>query len=295
MTVLLRDVTLRDGLQDEDPIPTEQKLAIFEALAGSGIRELELASFVRPDRVPAMADAEALCAATATSDVIRWGLVLNLRGAQRALDAGLAHLQFVVSISDDHSRDNAGRSTDEAVEALREVCALAGDNVAVEVTFATSFGCPILGPIDPDRVVQVARDAESAGVRSISLADTIGTAMPGEVRDLVTRTSAELSVPVAIHLHDTRGLGIVNALAAYDAGVRRFDASVGALGGCPFAAGASGNVALEDLAHMFEESGIDTGLSIESLIETAGTACAAVGSTVGSHVGIAGRRFATHT
>lgn len=289
--VTLRDVTLRDGLQDEAPISTEAKLAIFEALVASGVGELELTSFVRPDRVPAMADAEALCAATADTDTIRWGLVLNQRGAQRALDAGLRHLQFVVSVSDAHSRDNAGRSTDAAMEALREVCELAGPGIDVELTLATSFGCPVAGRIDPDRVVEIGAQAEHAGARSVSLADTIGTATPREVRSLVTSLAVQVAVPVAVHLHDTRGLGVANALAAYEAGVRRFDAAVGGLGGCPFAAGASGNVALEDLAHVFEESEIATGIDVDSLIEVAALACESVGSTVSSHVGVAGRRF----
>ncbi len=284
---------MRDGLQDEQPVSTEAKLAVFEALVAAGVTELELTSFVRPDRVPAMADAEALCAATSDDAVVRWGLVLNRRGAERALAAGLAHLQYVVSVSDTHSRHNAGRSTDEALVGLAEVCGLAEDAGAhVEVTLATAFGCPFEHRIAVDRVVSCARAAEDAGVTSIGLADTIGVAVPGEVRQLVAAVTEATPVPVGVHLHDTRGLGVANALAAIDAGVRRVDGSVGALGGCPFAPGASGNLALEDLAHALDAGGVRTGVSVTGLIDAARLACAAVGREVASHVGVAGPRFA---
>ncbi len=291
--VTLRDVTLRDGLQDEAPIPTEQKLVIFDALVAAGVTDLELTSFVRPDRVPAMADAEMLCRETEGRGVTRWGLVLNERGASRALDAGLEHLQFVVSVSDTHSRENAGRSTQEAVDALAAVCQLAPEGVGVEVTLATAFGCPFEGPVDPDRVVDMSMQAIEAGVIAVSLADTIGTGIPDEVGALVGRVVDDISRPVGVHLHDTRGLGLANAMAALGAGAVRADAAVGGLGGCPFAPGAAGNVALEDLAHLFEESGVDTGLSVSDLIQAAEAACAAVGRPIGSHVGVAGPRFAS--
>lgn len=292
LDVVLRDVTLRDGLQDEDPIPTETKLAVFEALVAAGVRELELTSFVRPDRVPAMADAEALCAATAGHPVRRWGLVLNERGAERALAAGLRDLQFVVSVSDAHSERNAGRSTGAALDALAAVCDLAGESGAtVEVTLATAFGCPYEQAVDPARVVDAARRGADAGVASIGLADTIGVAVPTEVRDLVVAVAGAVDVPVGVHLHDTRGLGVANALAALDAGVARIDGSVGALGGCPFAPGASGNLALEDLAHALGAMGVSTGVSVTGLVDAAVLACDAVGRPVGSHVGVAGPRF----
>jgi hydroxymethylglutaryl-CoA lyase len=240
-----------------------------------------------------MADAEALCSATAGHDVVRWGLVLNERGAMRALEAGLTHLQFVISVSDTHSRENAGRSTAEAVDGLASVCELAGAAAAVEVTLSTAFGCPFEHRVDPDRVIDVAARAIAAGVKAVSLADTIGTAVPSEVRSLVARVNTEVTREVGVHLHDTRGLGVANALAALDAGAKRLDAAVGGLGGCPFAPGASGNVALEDLAHVCQESGIHTGLSVPALITAAEMACDAVGRPIASHVGVAGPRFAT--
>ncbi len=291
-TVVLRDVSLRDGLQDEAPIPTEVKLALFEALVAAGVRELELTSFVRPDRVPAMADADRMCAATADSDVVRWGLVLNRRGVERALAAGLTHLQYVVSVSETHSRENAGAGTEDAIaafEAVAEPALSAG--AVVEMTLSTAFGCPYEQRIAPARVVDVARRVAAAGASSIGLADTIGVAIPAEVARLVDLVSAAVEVPVGVHLHDTRGLAMANALTALDHGVARFDASVGGLGGCPFAPGASGNLPIEDLAHALGEMGVETGCSVPGLVGAAAVACAAVGRPVASHVGVAGPRF----
>jgi hydroxymethylglutaryl-CoA lyase len=296
-SIVLRDVTLRDGLQDEAPIPTEHKLVIFDALVAAGVRELELTSFVRPDRVPAMADADAFCAATASADVVRWGLVLNRRGVERALASGLRHLQFVVSVSDTHSRGNAGAGASEALEALEASMAPAlAEGATVEVTLATAFGCPYERVVEPQRVVEFARRVADAGAASVGLADTIGVAVPTEVAALTTAVVASMAeqgrpVSIGAHLHDTRGLAIANALAAIGNGATRLDAAVGGLGGCPFAPGASGNVPIEDLAHAFEAMGVDTGLSVPGLVEAAGLACDAVGRGVASAVGIAGPRF----
>jgi len=296
-SVVLRDVSLRDGLQDEAPIPTEAKIAIFEALVAAGVRDVELTSFVRSDRVPAMADAEAFCAATASlaaaGHVTRWGLVLNGRGAERARAAGLTHLQYVVSVSDTHSRHNAGAGTEEALAAFEVFAVDAIDGGAiVEMTLATAMGCPFEHRVDPDRVVELARRAAAAGASSIGLADTIGVAVPTETARLVERARAAVDVPIGVHLHDTRGLAIANAVAALQHGAERLDASVGGLGGCPFAPNASGNVPIEDLAHALDAMGVETGLDIDGLVAAAVVACDAVGRDVSSHVGIAGPRFA---
>jgi hydroxymethylglutaryl-CoA lyase len=292
MTPHLRDVTLRDGLQDERPIPTADKVAVFEALVRTGVRDLELTSFVRPDRVPAMADAPELAAATAAAGVDRWALVLNQRGAQRAVEAGMDRLQFVVSVSASHSRQNAGRTPDAGLDEIDTIVPTLPDGTLLEVTLATAFGCPYEGPVAPSAVLAAAERALAAGAAGISLADTIGTAIPNEVTALV-RAAVALAGgrPVGVHLHDTRGLGVANALAALDAGATRVDGTVGGLGGCPFAPGASGNLALEDLVHVLEESGIDTGIDLDALIEVAHLACGLVGRAVDSHVGAAGPRF----
>ena len=233
-SVILRDVSLRDGLQDEDPIPTESKIAIFEALVTAGVRELELTSFVRPDRVPAMADADAMCAATAdlaaTNDVARWGLVLNRRGAERALAAGLTHLQYVVSISDAHSRHNAGASTDDALDGFEAAAQPALDaGATVEMTLSTAFGCPYEGRIDPERVIEIARRVVGAGATSVGLADTIGVAAPTEVASLTSAVVAALDgsgASVGAHLH---GLGDAARLAC-DAVGRPVGSAVGVAG-----------------------------------------------------------------
>jgi hydroxymethylglutaryl-CoA lyase len=290
--VHVRDVTLRDGLQDERVVSTDDKVALFDALTRAGVRDLELTSFVRPDRVPAMADAPELAARTAGRDVERWALVLNARGAQRALDAGIDRLQFVVSVSDAHSVHNAGRTTDAGLSELEAIAARLPDGARMEVTLATAFGCPYDGAVAPAVVLGAAERALAAGVATVSLADTIGTAIPKEVASLVVATSGLTGgLPVGVHLHDTRGLGVANALAAIDAGAARVDGSVGALGGCPFAPGASGNVALEDLVHVLEESGVDTGIDLDALIEAAALACDLVGRPLESHLGKAGPRF----
>ena len=294
--VLLRDVTLRDGLQDEAPIPTEAKLAVYEALVAAGLRELELTSFVRPDRVPAMADADEMVArtmpATPGDGPVRWGLVLNPRGVDRALAAGLGHLQFVLSVSETHNQHNAGRSVDRSLDELAAIRARVGDDAVLELTLSTSFGCPYEGPIAPAAVLAVVERALAIGVDGMSLADTIGTGIPSEVKQLVTEAVALAgAVPVGAHLHDTRGLAIANGLAALEAGAVRLDGAVGGLGGCPFAPGASGNVPLEDLLHVLDASGVRTGVDLDALIEAARLACDAVGRPIGSHLGLAGPRF----
>lgn len=291
--VVLRDVTLRDGLQDEDPVPTDAKVAVYEALVAAGVRELELTSFVRPDRVPAMADADELVRrTTGEADApVRWGLVLNPRGVERALGVGIDHLQFVVSVSDTHNRHNAGRSVEQSLDELATIRERAA-GAALEVTLSTAFGCPYEGPVDPGAVLAVAERVFAIGVEGVSLADTIGTGIPGEVGRLVAETVAlAAGVPVGAHLHDTRGLAIANGLAALEAGAARLDAAVGGLGGCPFAPGASGNVPLEDLVHALDASGIRTGIDLDRLLDAARLACEVVGRPVASHVGAAGPRF----
>ncbi len=296
-SVAVRDVVLRDGLQDETPVGTDAKLALFEALAAAGVADLELTSFVRPDRVPALADADGLAAATAhrAGSVTRWGLVLNQRGVQRALAAGIRHLQYVVSVSEAHHRENAGRSVADSMAELASLADAAhAEGAVMEVTLATAFGCPFTGPVPPADVLARVDEALDAGVDGISLADTIGTGVPGEVAALVADTVARAGDrPVGAHLHDTRGLALANALAAVDAGAQRLDGSAGGLGGCPFAPGATGNLALEDLVHALHETGHPTGVDLAALVDAGRLACELVGRPLTSHVGQAGPRFAS--
>jgi hydroxymethylglutaryl-CoA lyase len=239
-----------------------------------------------------MADAAELAAATVgVTDVERWALVLNTRGVQRAIESGMNRLQFVVSISDTHSQHNAGRTRDEALAEIEAMARELPDGVRFEVTLSTAFGCPYEGPVAESAVLAAAERAFAAGAQAISLADTIGTAVPNEVRAMV-RHATPLG-DVGVHLHDTRGLGIANALVAIESDAVRVDGTVGGLGGCPFAPGASGNLALEDLVHALEESGVDTGIDLEALVQVAELACGLVGRPIESHVGKAGRRFRT--
>jgi hydroxymethylglutaryl-CoA lyase len=293
--VRLRDVTLRDGLQDERVVATDDKVALFDALVAAGIRDLELTSFVRPDRVPAMADAAALAARTAgVAGVAQWALVLNQRGAERAVTAGITRVQYVISVSDAHGVRNAGRPAEASLAELTAIREQVAGGTVIEVTLATAFGCPYDGPVAPAQVLALLDGVLTVGVQGVSLADTIGTAVPAEVRGLVAAVvSAVGDVPVGAHLHDTRGLGIVNALAALEAGASRIDGSVGGLGGCPFAPGASGNLPLEDLVHLLDAEGVRTGIDLNRLLDAARLACALVGRSVGSHVGAAGPRFAS--
>ena len=296
-SVLVRDVSLRDGLQDEEPISTEAKVAIAEALVAAGVRDFELTSFVRPDRVPAMADAEALCAATQHLDVMRWGLVLNRRGAERALAAG-HRPPAVRDLGQRHpqppQRRRLHRRRARRVRGTGQRPRDGSSGAVIEMTLVHVVRVPVRGP-DRSRTRSSRWRAArpTAGASSIGLADTIGVAMPTEVATLVERVVDVTGVPIGAHLHDTRGLALANALVAIEHGATRLDASVGGLGGCPFAPGASGNLPIEDLVHALDGMGVDTGCSVDGLIDAARLACDAVGRPVGSHVGIAGARFAT--
>ena len=292
----LRDVTLRDGLQDEPPLSTEAKLAIFDALVVAGVTDLELTSFTRPDRVPAMADAHRLAEVVlAHADGPRlWGLILNRRGAERAIGAGLGHLQFALSVSEAHNEENAGRSVANSLLELEAIAALAADTDAqIEVTLATAFGCPFEGPVAATHVADVAEQVRELGVANLSVADTIGTAVPTEVTDLVEQLLVRLApVEIGVHLHDTRGLAMANALAGIAAGAVRVDGALGGLGGCPFAPGASGNLPLEDLVHALDAMGVVTGIDLDKLLDASLLASELVGRTPTSHLWKAGPRFA---
>lgn len=294
--VSVRDVTLRDGLQNEDPLTTEDKLRLLEAILAAGITDLEVGSFVRPDRVPAMADTERLVEAVSglSGSVTLWALALNARGAERALAAGLRHVQFVLSASEEHNRSNAGRSMEDSLSELSAVMERThGLDAALEVTVATAFGCPYSGPVAEDTVLRLAERLHRLGIRRISLADTIGTAVPMEVSSLVRRVRAlDPELVIGAHLHDTRGLAIANAFAAIEAGAARLDGSTGGLGGCPFAPGATGNLALEDLVHALQPMGLAQWIDLPALIEAGRLACELVGKPPQSHLATAGPRFA---
>jgi hydroxymethylglutaryl-CoA lyase len=294
--ISLREVGPRDGLQNEDPITTDAKVALVDALSGTGVSRIEAVSFVRPSAIPQMADADDVWSRINKSPRIRYSaLVPNLRGAVRALDAGVTELEAVVSASETHNLKNVNRTTSESLDEIAAIIDLAHVRRAtVQVIVSTAWGCPYEGDVPAARVIGVASRAISDGADSASFGDTTGMATPTRVRALVGAfRGANPDTPLNLHFHNTRGTGLANVLAALELGVADFDASVGGLGGCPYAPGATGNIATEDLVHMAEDMGIDTGIELGALIEAAAEAERAVGHTLPSQVLRAGPR--THT
>jgi hydroxymethylglutaryl-CoA lyase len=289
----VREVGMRDGLQLEDPLPLTDKLAMLESLVATGVRRIEVTSFVSPKAVPALADADRLAAELHRFDGVHFSaLVANARGAVRAVDAGIADLEYVVSASDSHSQANAGRPTAAAVAAVGEIAGLAhGAGGSLEVVIATAWDCPFDGRTPVARTVDVARAAVTAGADALCLGDTIGTTTPLRVVQLLDAVRRACpGVPLGVHFHDTRGTGQANALAAIQAGVTQLDSSIGGLGGCPFAPGASGNIATEELVYMLEESGVATGLDLDAVLAAARVTEQAVGHELPSSLYRAGGR-----
>lgn len=291
--VSIREVGPRDGLQNEDPIPTEAKVRLLDALSGTGVRRIEAVSFVHPKAIPQMADADEVWSAATLAPGVRYSaLVPNSRGAGRALAAGFTEIEVVVSASDTHNRRNVNRSTEESLDDISELIELLhGAGATVEVIVATSFGCPYEGDIDPARVARIVDRVVADGADRVAFGDTTGMGTPRRVRELVTAVrSAQPDVPVLLHFHNTRGTGLANILTALELGVTEFDASIGGLGGCPYAPGASGNVATEEVVHMLHDMGVDTGIDLDALIEVAELAEKLVGRQLPSGVLRAGPR-----
>ncbi len=294
--ISVREVGPRDGLQNEKPVPTQDKIELIDRLSATGIRRIEAVSFVRPQAIPQMADADEVWHGIERPDRVRYSaLVPNLRGARRALDAGLPEIEVVVSASDTHNRKNVNRSTEESLDDIASVIDEAHQRgVTCQVIVATAWGCPYEGDVPVSRVVGVARRAVADGADSISFGDTTGMATPGRVWSLVGEfRSAYPDMPLNLHFHNTRGAGLANVLAALELGVTDFDASVGGLGGCPYAPGASGNIATEELVHMVADMGIETGVELDALIDAAADAERIVGRELPSQVLRAGPRTRT--
>ncbi|MFN3516590.1 MAG: hydroxymethylglutaryl-CoA lyase [Novosphingobium sp.] len=267
------EVGPRDGLQNEAVIVgTADKVALIRRAIAAGARRIEVASFVNPKKVPQMADAEAVVQQLGRVDgVTRIGLVLNPRGAERALASGLDQLGAVAVASDEFGARNQGQTAAETVAVAAQIIAMAqAAGITAQVTIATAFGCPFTGAVDPARVITMARELAAAGPVELALADTIGVAVPAEVSALVSAVrQAVAPLPVRVHFHNTRGTGIANVWAAVEAGAAVVDGAIGGLGGCPFAPGAAGNVASEDVAYMLERSGVVTGLDLSTLVDAA--------------------------
>ena len=270
--VLISEVGPRDGLQSvAATMPTDAKKRWVDALAAAGLREIEVGSFVPAKLLPQLADtAEIVAHALTHPGVTVMALVPNLRGAQAAFDAGVHKITLPVSASVAHSLANVRKSPAQMIDELRSVVALRNERapqVRIEIGISTAFGCTLQGRVAEDDVIRLALQAAEAGVDEAGLSDTTGHANPAQVRRLFTRLRSELGPRAgAAHMHNTRGLGLANCLAAYEAGVTTFDASLAGLGGCPYAPGASGNVVTEDLVFMFEAMGIATGIDLDKLL-----------------------------
>jgi hydroxymethylglutaryl-CoA lyase len=267
------EVGPRDGLQSEpEVLPTPLKLELIQRLADAGVRRMEVASFVNPKRVPQMADAEAVMTALPRRPNLQYvGLVLNRRGFDRALAAGCTEIGMVAVATDSFGQRNQGASIEEAIAAWEEIAPLAqAAGIRAQVTISVAFGCPFEGEVPASRVVEIVRRLATVRPREIAIADTIGVAVPAQVTALVEQLRPALNgVPLRCHFHNTRNTAVANAYAAVLAGVHTLDASVGGIGGCPFAPNATGNVATEDLLYMLSRSGYETGIDLGRLIETA--------------------------
>lgn len=279
--VTIIDVGLRDGLQNEaTAVDTAGKLRLAEALLAAGVREMEVTSFVRPDRVPRMADAEAVVAGLPAREDVRYvALVGNARGYARAAAAGVRHVIFVLAATDVFNERNVGRTVARSVDDLAAICRRGeADGIAVRSAIAVAFGCPFSGPVSTATVLEVAKRCEAAGTAAIEIADTIGIANPRQVAERFAALREALpQAELAAHFHDTRGMGLANVWAAVNVGIARFDASIAGLGGCPFAPGATGNIATEDTVHLLEEAGIATGIDREKIFAAADIAEELVG------------------
>jgi hydroxymethylglutaryl-CoA lyase len=291
--VSIREVALRDGLQIEQPIPLRAKLELLDAIAATGVREVEVTSFVSPTKVPALADAAELAAELWRYPGLEFSaLVASPGGAARAVAAGLTSLEYVVCASDSFSSANVGRPTAEAVAAIPDIAGIARDaGGSVEVIIATAWDCPFDGPTPPGRVTEIAESASGFGVDRLAIADTIGTTTPRRVTDLIAAVRPIIGdMALGAHFHNTRGAGLACAYAAVSSGVTRLDASAGGLGGCPFAPGATGNIATEDLVYLLGDCGIDTGIDLQAAIAAAGVASSVVGHGLPSALLAAGDR-----
>jgi hydroxymethylglutaryl-CoA lyase len=291
--ISVREVGPRDGLQNEEPIPTEGKIALLDRLSRTGVRRIEAVSFVHPKAIPQMADADEVWSRIWRNPEVTYSaLVPNLRGTRRALDAGFTEIEVVVSASDAHNQANLNRTTAESLAEIAGIVELAhGAGVTCQLIVSTAYGCPYTGDVPVERVLDVVARGVADGVDSVCYGDTTGMATPSRVVDLVGRTRDRFAdVPLGLHFHNTRGTGLANVLTALELGVTDFDASVGGLGGCPYAPGATGNVCTEDLVHMVEDMGIDTGVDLDALLDAASLAEELVGHTLPSQVLRAGPR-----
>jgi hydroxymethylglutaryl-CoA lyase len=270
--LFIHDGAVRDGFQIEPAfIPTERKITLIDALSRTGLAKIEVTSFTSPKAIPALADAEAVMGGIERVPGVQYvALVPNARGAERALGCRADELNIVMSASESHNRANLRMSPAESLRQFADIVRLVDGQAAVNASLSTAFGCPFDGEVPDALVLERVGRFVDMGICHVTLCDTTGMANPAQVRRLCAAVMAAWpELGLTAHFHDTRGMGLANALAALDVGVRRFDASLGGLGGCPFAPGASGNVCTEDLVHMFQSMGHDTGVQLDALLTQA--------------------------
>jgi hydroxymethylglutaryl-CoA lyase len=287
-SIAIREVGPRDGLQPEATVPVATRVELITALIAAGASIIEVAAFVSPKAVPAMAGAAEVIAALPRSPAVRRvALVPNVKGAELAAEAGVDALTLTVSASEAYSHRNVHMSVDESLTQVEAIRATIGDGLPIDTVVSCAFGSPYEGDIAPASVASLGRRALEGGSTSVTYADTTGMGTPRRVGDLLAETGTD----VGLHLHDTRGTALVNAYAALQAGVTRFDTAVGGLGGSPFAEGAGGNLATEDLVHLCDDLGVRTGFDLEALLAVSSQVAGVVGHPVPSRVAAAGPRW----
>lgn len=296
--IMICEVAPRDGFQAETTwIPTEKKIEIVEKLATTGIQSIEITSFVHPKAIPQLRDAEEVVQNTQhLADIQFRALVPNVKGAERAINVGIKKLKLMLSATDSHSISNANCLTEEAMNGFIPIIELATKkNVKVGGSISVAFGCPYEGKVPFDRMEQIVKRYEELGIGEISLADSTGMANPKQVFDTIGQLrNAFPAMTFSIHLHNTRGMAMANVVAAMQQGITHFDSSIAGLGGCPYAPGATGNIATEDLVHMLTEMGVDTGIHLDTLIETAKDVKRIIGHDGGSYMLQAGPNSKLH-
>lgn len=294
----IQEVAPRDGFQIEPRwVETADKIAFINAVARTGVSKVEVSSFVSPKAVPMLRDAdEVFRGIVRVPGVVYVALIPNARGAERAIEAGVDEFNFVMSASESHNRANMRMSTAQSLDALRGIMDLTrGVAVSKHASLATSFGCPFEGKVALDRVLDFVARYLELGITGITLADTTGMANPQQVSRTVEQFFRRFSgTPLTLHFHNTRGMGLANAVAAFQQGAVRFDSALGGLGGCPFAPGATGNVCTEDLVNMFEDMGVETGADLPALLDLSRKLPALVGHDVPGQVAKAGRACDLH-
>jgi hydroxymethylglutaryl-CoA lyase len=287
-SITIREVGPRDGLQPEEPLPVVTRVRLVTALIDAGVSIIEVAAFVSPKAIPAMAGAAEVIAALPRSPAVRHvALVPNVKGAELAAEAGVDALTLTVSASEGYSQRNVHMTVDESLAQVGAIRAAIGDDLPIDTVVSCSFGSPYEGDLPPGAVASLGRRAMETGSTSVTYADTTGMATPRRVTDLLAETGTD----VGLHLHDTRGTALVNAYAALEAGVTRFDTAVGGLGGSPFAEGAGGNLATEDLVHLCDDLGVTTGIDLEALLSISSQVAGVVGHPVPSRIAAAGPRW----